>query len=67
MASHNFAMFVGHWSDASESITSLVFRVTSEDHVSEGSHDFMGGSSSLYVTTLPSLIAVGNVVVEICF
>ena len=67
MASHNFAMFVGHWSDANESITSLVFRVTSEDHVSEGSLDFMGGSSSLYVTTLPSLIAVGIAVVEICF
>ena len=67
MASHNFAMFVGHWPDASESITSLVFRVISEDHVSEGSHDFMGGSSSLYVTTLPSLIAVGIAVVEICF
>ena len=67
MASHNFAMFGGHWSDASEGITSLVFRVTSEDHLSEGSHDFMGGSSSLYVTTLPSVIAVDIVVVEISF
>ena len=67
MASHNFAMFGGHWSDASEGITSLVFRVTSEDHLSEGLHDFMGGSSSLYVTTLPSVIAVDIVVVEISF
>ena len=35
------------------------------DHVIKGSCDFMGGTSSLYVTTLPGFVAVGIVVVEI--
>ena len=32
----------------------------------KGSSDFMEGSSSLYVTSLPDLVSIGIVVVEIC-
>ena len=33
----------------------------------EGSNDILGGSYSLYVITMPSLVAMGNVVKEIYF
>ena len=36
--------------------------LTSHDHEVKGLYDFMGGSSSLYVTTLPSLVAKGIVI-----
>ena len=35
------------------------------DHVIKGSCEFMEGSSSLYITTLPGLVAKGIVVMEI--
>ena len=38
-----------------------------EDYVIKESCDFMEGSSSLYVTTLPDIVAIDIVVVEICF
>ena len=37
------------------------------DHVIKGSHDFKGGSFSLYVITLPSLVVIGIMVMETCF
>ena len=55
------AKFGDHWSSASVDITYLICHVTSQDHVIEGSFHFMGGSSSIYVTTLQSLVAVGTV------
>ena len=36
--------------------------MTSQKHVIEGSSNFMSGSSSWYVTTLPSLEAIGIVI-----
>ena len=38
-----------------------------EDYVIKESCDFMEGSSSLYVATLPDIAAIDIVVVEICF
>ena len=35
------------------------------DHLIEESCDFMSYSFSFYVTTLPSLVIIGNVIVEI--
>ena len=45
----------------------LICHVTWKDHVTEGSCDFMGRSYSLYITTLSNWVAIGIVVVEICF
>ena len=39
--------------------------MSSKNHVFQGSCNFMIGSSSLYVTTLKSLLAIGIVVVEV--
>ena len=43
----------------------LISHVTSQNHVIERSCISMSGGSSFYVTTLPSLLAIGVVVVEI--
>ena len=41
-----------------------ICHVTLQNHVIEGSSNFTSESSSWYVTTLPSLAAIGIVVVE---
>ena len=48
-------------------ISYLIYHVASWDHVFEGSNDILGGSYSLYVITMPSLVAMGNIVKEIYF
>ena len=53
------------WSIASRDIKYLICHMTSQNHVILGSSNFMSGRSSLHVTTLPSLVAIGIVVVEI--
>ena len=40
----------------------LIYQMSLHDHVSEGSCDFMGEISLLYVTTLPSFLATYIVV-----
>ena len=45
-----------HWSSASGDITHLICQVIS--HMSEGSCEIMGGSSTLHVTTLSGLLVV---------
>ena len=45
----------------------LVCRVISQDHVIKVSYNFMAGSPSRLVTTLPSLEVTDIVVVKICF
>ena len=46
----------------------LLSHMTSEDHVTKGSCDFKSKNPLLrYVNTLPSLVATGIVIVEICF
>ena len=54
-------MFGIHLSTACGDITHLICHVTSRDNVIEGSYDFMGGSLSWKVTTLPSLVAISIV------
>ena len=60
-------MLGGHWSGASGDIKYLICHVTSQSYVIEGSCNFMSASSSLYVMTLPNLVAIGIIVVEVYF
>ena len=59
-------MFGGDWSSASADTKYLICKVISQNHVNEVSSNFMSGSSSWYVTILPSLMSIGIVLVEIC-
>ena len=61
----HIAKFNSHRPCNSRDIMYLICHVTLQDHVIKGSCDFMEGSSSLYVTTLPCLVAVIIVVVEV--
>ena len=61
---HNPAMFGCHWSTASGDKAFLICHVTSQDHAIERSCGLMGGSSSLYVASLSSLIAIGIMLME---
>ena len=45
----------------------LICHVTSHNHLIEGTCKFMGGSFLRYVTTLICLVAIGGMIVEICF
>ena len=65
MVSYHPVMFGVHWSSASEDMTYLICPVTSKDHLIEGSSNVIGTSSSSYVSTLPGLVAIGTVEVEI--
>ena len=62
--SHQPAMFGGQWSIANRDVKYLIYHVTSQKYVTEGSSNFMAGSSSWYVATLPTLVAIGIAVVE---
>ena len=61
------AMFGSHWSDASGDIKYLICHMTTQNQLIEGSSNFMSGSSSWHVTTLPSLETLDIVEVEIYF
>ena len=64
---HHLTTFGSHWSIANGNKYSI-WRVTLQNHVIEGSSNFMSESSSWYVTTLPSLVKIGIKVVQIqCF
>ena len=65
MASHQFAKFGGYRHCDSENIMILGYHVISQDHIIKGSCDFIGRNPSRYVMILPSLVAIGTVVVEI--
>ena len=65
MVSHHLAMFGDHWSSTSGNIKYLIFQVTSQNYLIEGSYKFMNKTSLLYVTTMPSLVAIDIVVIEI--
>ena len=56
--------FGSHSDCGSRDITYLICQLTLEDHNIKGSSDFIEGSFSLNVTTLPGLVALGIVVVE---
>ena len=65
--SYHSAKFGGHRHSCSGEKMILVCHVISKDRLIKGSYDFMGGSPSSKVTTLPNLMAIGIVVMEICF
>ena len=58
-------MFDDRLSIAIENIKYLIFQVTSQNRMIKGPCHFMKGSSSLYVITIPSLAAIGIVVVNV--
>ena len=60
----HLGMFCGHWSSGSGDKKYLICHVTSQNQVIEGSRNFIDGSSSMYVTNLPNLVATGIVIVE---
>ena len=65
MLSHHLTMHGGHCFIATGNIEYWICHVTSQNHVIEGSSNFMSDSFSWYVTTtFPSLVAIGIVVVE---
>ena len=68
LQSHYLPMLGDHQSGASGDMKYEICRVSSQNHVIEESCNYLSGCSSWYITTLPSLVAIGIVVVEIyCF
>ena len=63
--SYHPAMFGGHRHCGSGNIMILVCQVISQYNVIKGSCDLIGRSPSRLVTILPSLVAIGTMVVEI--
>ena len=45
----------------------LISQMTSQNHKIGRTNNFMSKRSLWYVTTLPSLVAIGIVIAEICF
>ena len=62
---HVFKRFNVHWSYASEDITYLTCHLSLQEHATKRFCDFIEGSSSFYRTTLPSLVGIAIVVIEI--
>ena len=62
---HRLGKLGGHWSNAIGDISYLICQVTSQKHETGEPSNFMSWSSSWYVTTLPSLVAIGIAVVEV--
>ena len=62
MASHQVVTFGSHRHCNSEDIMFLVCHMVVQDHVIKELYDFMGRS---HRSILPSLVAIGTVVVEI--
>ena len=48
----------GYWSCSIGDIKYLICHVTSQNHVIEGSFNFMSGNSSMYITSLSSLVVI---------
>ena len=62
--SYHLAKFGGHRLSYSRDITGLILHVTLQDHVIKSLYEFMEGSFSLYISTLPNLVAAGIVLVD---
>ena len=63
--SHHLHKFCGHRYCGSGEIMVLVCHVILEEHVIKGWSNIMGRGKSRQVTSLPSLVAIGTVVVKI--
>ena len=62
--SHQPTKFGGHRHCSSGDIMVFVYHVTLKDHVIKALNEFMVSSPSRYVTILPSLVAIGTVMVD---
>ena len=60
MESHQLLVLRDHCSSAFGDIKYLICHVTSANRVIEGSYNSLSGSSSWYVTSLPSLVTIGG-------
>ena len=60
-------MFGDDWLNSSGDMNYLTCHLTQQNHVIEGSSNFVKESFLWYVTTLPNLVAIGIVVTEIKF
>ena len=65
MVSHRPDKFGCHRHSCSRDIRVLLCHVTLPEHVIKAFYDSMVRRLSRYITILPSLVAIGNVVVEI--
>ena len=66
--SRHLAMFGCHWYSGSGDIKYLMCQVTSQNHIIEGSREFMREISLSHATTFPNSVAKCIAVVEIyCF
>ena len=64
--SHYFAKFCDHRPCGSSSDTAAkMLYMTLQDHVIKGSGDFLEGNSSLCIHTLPKLIAMDIVLMDV--
>ena len=59
-----FAKFCDHSPCGSSDTAAKIVYVTLQDHVIKGSGDFMEGNASLYIPTLPKLIAIDVVLMD---
>ena len=65
IVSYHFAKFNGNRSCGSSDTAAKIFYVTLQYHVIKGSGEFMGGNSSLYITTLTKLTRTDIVLMDI--
>ena len=63
--SHHLTKFSSHKPCSSSDTAAKIFYVTLQDHVIKESGNFMEGNSSLYIPTLPTLIAIDIVLMDI--
>ena len=66
MVYHHLAKFGGHRYCISRDIMFLICNVIKQGHIIKRSGDYNDRSPSRNVTILPSLVAIGTVVLEIC-
>ena len=62
---HHLAKFSSHKPCSSSDTAAKIFYVTLQDHVIKESGNFVEGNSSLYIPTLPTLIAIDIVLMDI--
>ena len=65
MVSQHDAWFGVSGSSTNGNVMHAIYPVTSKDYLIDGSCEFIDGSSSQYVTTLTSFVAIGIVIAEI--
>ena len=65
IVSHHFVKFSGHRPCGSGGKAAKIVSVDLQGHVIKRSGDFIEGKSSLYIPTLPKLIAIDILLIDI--